>query len=229
MPPTTLPVHPGGLLDELLSTFASHGWDPAGLGSLRMEEGEEGEGEGEGDDEGEGEHQEPPGLGDAGKRALDAERTRRADADKARKAAEKRAKELEEQLAKIGDESKSEHEKALDTARKEADAAARQEVGAELQRERVEAALIRAAAGVLEDPQDAVIFLADKVDVGEDGRPDPKKVTAMVAKLAEQKPGLTVAGATPPPGSFDGGAREGHDPTTQQRVDSFVERMKSTA
>lgn len=227
MPPTTLPRVPGGLLDQLLSMCDERGWGRDGLELVHMSDIPPAPPPPAPDPD--PEPPDPPDLGDAGKRALDAERQARADAEKARKTAEKKAKELEEQLAAATADQQTDHEKAIDAARKEADATARSEVQAELHRERVESALIRAAAGVLEDPQDAIVYLADKVEIGDDGRPDPKKVTAMVAKLAEQKPGLTVSGAKPPPGSFDGGARDGHDAPTQERVKSFVERMKSTA
>lgn len=209
MPPKTLPTMPGGLLDQLLSMCDEHGWGRDGLDHVRMAD-DGGEGGDAGDGGTDGDETDPADLGEKGKLALAAERQARADADKARKAAEKKAKDLEAQLAAASEGTKTEHEKAIEAARKEAAAAAKAELGAELAKERIANALVRAAAGVLDDPNDAVIFLAEKVEVDDDGKVDQKKVAAMVAKLAEQKPGLAAnANRKPGTGSFDGGARDG--------------------
>lgn len=155
------------------------------------------------------------GLGDAGKKALRAERDRASAADKARKASDKRAADLEAELTKIRDGNKSEQEKALEAARKEAADAVRAEVTSELHRERVESALIRAAANKLTDPRDAVIHLAEGVDVGDDGRPDEKAVASAIEQLLKDKPYL-ASGAGKPGGSLDQGAR---DPSKQKPGD----------
>lgn len=222
MPPTLntlLPLHDGrlrapagGILDQLLATCDAHHWGRESVRAMRMEAGD-GDGDGGGGDGGDdggdgGDGGDPPDLGEAGKRALAAERQARADAEAARKAADKKAKDLEKRLADLEGASKTEHEKALDAARQEAADAAKAEVQAELHQERVESAIIRAASGKLADPQDAVVHLAAKIEVGDDGRPDAKKVASAIDRLLEQKPYLKADGAKPPkPGSFDGGAR----------------------
>lgn len=100
-------------------------------------------------------------LGDAGKRALEAER-------KAARAAERRAKDLERRLAEID----------------------RRVVAAEVK---------AAAAGVLQDPDDAVSMLdLDQFGVDDDGNVDLKAIKAEIAALAKAKPYLSV-GAKPAP------------------------------
>jgi hypothetical protein len=222
MPPTlnTLPLHDGrlrapagGILDQLLATCDAHRWGRESVRAMRMEAGDGGDGDDGGGDDGAGDGGDdgaggdPPDLGEAGKRALAAERQARADADAARKAADKRAKDLEKRLADLEGATKTDQEKALDAAREEARNEVKAELQTELHRERIEGAILRAAAGKLTDPNDAVVHLAAKTDVGEDGRPDPKKVEAAIARLLTQKPYLAV-GAKPRPGSFDGGVRE---------------------
>ena len=135
-------------------------------------------------------------LGEAGKKALDAERTER-------RKAEKRAKDLDAELAKFREASMSEQEKAVEAARREAAAQAIATVN-----QRILKAEIRAAAGGrLADPEDAVRFLdLDEFTIGEDGEIDQKAVLAAVDRLLKMKPYL-AASATRPAGDADQGAR----------------------
>ena len=135
-------------------------------------------------------------LGDAGKKALDAERAER-------RKAEKRAKELDAELAKFREASMSEQERAVEIARREAATATLAAVN-----QRILKAEIRAAAGGrLADPEDAVRFLdTDEFAVTEDGEVDQRAVLAAIDRLLKMKPYL-AAGATRPAGDADQGAR----------------------
>ena len=125
-------------------------------------------------------------LRDECKRALDRMKADKSAAEKARKAAEKRASDLEQRLSQIEEANKSEADKAIEGARKEAAEAARAEVLTELHRERINNALMR-HAGKFADPED-VLTIADGIDVGDDGRPDPAEVERAVNDLLERKP-----------------------------------------
>lgn len=127
-------------------------------------------------------------LGDAGKRALDAER-------KAARAAERKAKDLEKRLAEIEAQNQTEAEKAIAAAKAEG----RTEALSVANRRIVTAEVKAAAAGVLQDPDDAVRLLdLDAFEVGDDGEVDIKAIKAEVAALAKAKPYLSV-GAKPAP------------------------------
>lgn len=138
------------------------------------------------------------GLGEAGKRALEAERS-------SRRAAENRAKELEKELTKFRESSMSEQEKAIAAAKREA----MTEAGAAFNRRLVQAEVRAVAAGKLADPEDAVRFLdLDEFAVGDDGEVDKKAITKKLDELVKAKPYL-AAGATRPTGDADQGARGG--------------------
>lgn len=125
-------------------------------------------------------------LGDAGKKALAAERA-------AAKAAEKRAKALESELEKLRLENASAEEKAIAAAKAEGRTEALTVSNARLLRAEVKAA----ASGVLQDPDDAVRLLdLDQFEVDDDGEVDTKAITAAVERLAKSKPYLAV-GAKP--------------------------------
>ena len=170
--------------------------------------GDDGSGDGSddaSDDDGAGDDKDAD-LGEGGKRALAAEREARAKAERDRKAADKRAKAAEARLAELEGASKTDQEKALEAARNEAAEAVRAEVTAELHGERIQSALIRAASGKLADPQDAVVYLKDKIEVGDDGRPDQKAVASAIEQLLKDKPYL--APAAKGHGSADQGTRK---------------------
>lgn len=145
-------------------------------------------------------------LGNAGKKALDAERAAKRAAEKAARDTQKALEAAQAELAKHRAASQTEQDKALEKARKEAAEAARGEVLADLHRERVEAAVLRAAAGKFADPEDAIVHLREDIEVGPDGRPDSAAVTRAVDELLERKPHLKANGHRPA-GSADGGAR----------------------
>jgi hypothetical protein len=129
---------------------------------------------------------EDDGLGDAGKKALAAERA-------TAKAAEKRAKAAEAELERVRLENASAEEKAIAAARAEGRTEALATANVRLVRAEVKAA----AGGVLQDPEDAVRLLdLAEFGVDDDGEVDTKAITAAVRRLAESKPYLAV-GAKP--------------------------------
>jgi hypothetical protein len=138
------------------------------------------------------------GLGEAGKKALDAERA-------TRRAAERRAKELESELTKFRESSMSEQEKAIAAAKREAITEATSTFNKRL----VAAEVRAAAAGKLADPEDAIRFLdLDQFKANDDGDVDKKAITKALDELVKTKPYL-AAGATRPTGDADQGARGG--------------------
>lgn len=149
-------------------------------------------------------------LGDAGKKALDEERTARRTAERVLKEEREAKAKLEEELAKHRDENKSENEKAIEKARKEADEAARAEVASKYEQQLLEGRVLVKAAGKLADPADANLHIkAEDLEKEADGTVSDKTIEAAIAKLVKDKEYL-AAGATPGgPGSADGGARGG--------------------
>ena len=164
----------------------------------------------------------PPGdpaqLGDAGKRALDAERAARAAADRTAAAAVAAQKELEAKLATFEDANKTETERAIETARKEAADATRTEVTTAFEQQLLESQVLVRAAGKLADPTDAtsLITLADLAK-NEAGKVEDKTIDAAIADLVKNKPYL-ANGAKPGPGSPDGGPR-GNRPAQLTQAD----------
>lgn len=138
----------------------------------------------------------PDELGDAGKKALAAERS-------ARRQAEKAAKAAEVELEKLRTDAMSEQEKAIAAARAEARAEALEAANARLVRAEVRAA----AAGRLANPDLAPRLLnLDEFEVGDDGEVDTAAITKALDALVEAEPYLAVS-AKRPAGTADGGAR----------------------
>ena len=137
-------------------------------------------------------------LGDPGKRALQAERDARA-------AAEREAKTAKEELAKLQNATKTEHERALDAARKEGHTEALKKAAPLVVRLAAEAE----AATKLADP-DAVAMLGDlNRFVGDDGSVDRKGLSSAIDELVKEKPYLA---AGPGKGAGEGGPRGGATP-----------------
>ncbi|WP_062077695.1 hypothetical protein [Demequina globuliformis] len=126
-----------------------------------------------------------PDLGDAGKKAIQAER-------EARKAAEKAAREAKERIAAL--EAKEQGREAEHAAELEA-AKVRDEALAKANQRIVSAELRAAATGKLADPMDALAFI-DPTDfeVSDDGEIDSAAVSAAIADLIERKPHLAARG-----------------------------------
>jgi hypothetical protein len=138
----------------------------------------------------------PKDLGDAGKKALAAERAR----------AQKAERELKRQRAeidKLRTAGQSEQEKAITKAREEAKVEALNEVRLERVRDKIE---VR-AAGKLADPEDAAVLLGDLTRfVDDDGSIDAKEIDRAIALLVRTKPYL-AADTRRSTGDGDGGAR----------------------
>lgn len=137
-------------------------------------------------------------LGDPGKKALDAMKSKwRTERDQ--------RKDLEQQIADLKAEAAEGDDPDPDAIREAAKAEARAELN-----ERLVAAEVRAAAaGKLNDPADAAKFLdLSKVDVDGDGNVDADELADMIDQLVEDKPYLAAQSGQRFQGDGDGGARK---------------------
>lgn len=126
-------------------------------------------------------------LRDAGQRAIDAMKAEKKAAEQARRDAEAK---LAEALAKI--EGK-EQEFAAEQERRKVEAAALAKANDRIRKAEVRAA----AAGVLNDPADALHYLdLDQFEVGDDGEVDAAAIKAAVENLVKTKPYLAAQGGT---------------------------------
>ncbi|MGE0138649.1 MAG: hypothetical protein AB7R77_12580 [Ilumatobacteraceae bacterium] len=147
-------------------------------------------------------------LGDAGKRALDAERAARA-------AAERTAKAAQAELDKIRKATQSEAEKAIEAAKEEV----RAELTKQFQGQMIGSEIQRIAAGKLADPGDAPALLGDLSRFAmTDGTVDTKGIASAIDALLKAKPYLGAAGsqAKPLPGSANGKA------STSQSINDMI-------
>lgn len=185
--------------DGRLMAVIAGGDGTADTGGSADNGGEGGGNTGEGD---------PPDLGEAGKRALAAERETRKAAEKAQRDAERRIKTMEAELAKFRDADKTELERAVEVARREAAEAAKTEATQSFNRRILEAEVKTAAAGKLSDPTDAVRLLdLDEFAVGDDGTIDAKPIMRAIDALIKEKPYLAAVDPRRRHGSGDGGPR----------------------
>jgi hypothetical protein len=108
-------------------------------------------------------------------------------------------------LSDLEEASKSETEKAVAAARREAE----ESVRAEVRRERVLDRIEVLAAKDFADAEDARLRLGTRADefVGKDGEVDSDAVRAALAQLLKDKPHLAVRGDGRPKGDVDQGAR----------------------
>lgn len=168
-------------------------------------------------------------LGDPGKKALEATKTKW-------KAEREKRRELEAELAELrkttpknddNDDSGVDPEQI----RREAAEAATAKANARIVRAEIKAA----AAGKLADPADALRFLdIDQFEVDEDGEVDTEEVTEAITGLIKNKPYLAAQGGKRFQGSGDGGARKGGTPkqiTSREELAKLspVERLKAHA
>lgn len=139
--------------------------------------------------------QDPEGLGEAGLRALRAERARADAAERARLAAEAERDELRSK-------NQTAEEKAIEGAKK----AGRDEATLEANRRIARSEIKAAAGGKLQDAEDAASFLGDLDRFIVKGEVDSKAITSAIDELVKAKPYLAAAGkARPLPG---GGATQ---------------------
>lgn len=129
-------------------------------------------------------------LGDAGKKALEAERT-------ARKESDRRFKALEKEMEKVRQASMSEAEKAVSEAEARGLKTGRAEGGTRLARTEFDALAGRRNPDF--DTASALEWVDLARFVGDDGEPDTKAIKAAVERLVP-----TPEGGPP---SFDGGPR----------------------
>lgn len=145
-------------------------------------------------------------LGEKGEKALAAFKERARNAERELKAARAEAAQHRSELEKLRTGQMTDHERALEEARKKAADEATQTVTAAYQ-ERIDQADIRAAATKFRNPATAVRFL-DTSDLPrtDDGSLEPKALAAALDKVLEEEPGLAAPGNR---GSVDGGPRGG--------------------
>lgn len=135
-------------------------------------------------------------LGDAGKRALDQERS-------ARKAAEAAAKTAQEELEKLRTASQSDAEKALAAAKKEGATEAQAKADARIRRAEVRGAL--QAAGISPTELDLAAMATEFAELTVTDAGDVDGLATAVETFRKGHPGLF--GKPAPTGSADGGAR----------------------
>ena len=108
---------------------------------------------------------------------------------------------------KVEEERKSELEKAVDKAAKEAEEKTRGELEPTWKKRLVRSEVRAVAAGKLADPNDAISLLdLDSFELDEDGNVDEDKVVKAITKLVEDKPYLAANG-TRRKVDFDAGSR----------------------
>lgn len=154
-------------------------------------------------------------LGEAGKRALDAERKRNADLDKELKA-------TKAELDQFRQSQMSETEKAIEAARREGE----QSADERWRKQAGELAVAAAAAGRFADPEDAARFIGD-VPFDENGQVDRDALKQRIDEVLAAKPYLGAAAGTTPspaaPPAVPTGPRGGPVPTQLTRTD--LQRM----
>lgn len=148
-------------------------------------------------------------LGPEGEKALESWKQRAKDAEAKAKDAKTVAQErdaLAAQLAEFQEASKSEHEKALEKARKEGLETGQNEANSYWANRILKAEIRAAAVEKFADPSDAVAFLdLEQFEVDKGGETNPKAIKAALDGLLKEKPHLArQQGRT---GSADQGAR----------------------
>jgi flagellar biosynthesis/type III secretory pathway protein FliH len=153
-------------------------------------------------------------LGDAGKRALDAERKARADA-------EKQAKALEKRLAEIEAQNMTDTERAIAEARAEGAREAQTKIADRLVRAEIRiAAAGKVAPEAINDLPALMGELAQFAD--EAGEIDTDRITAAIADLVASRPFLApVADAKPAPDPDQGAVSGGGAQLTVEQLRSM--------
>lgn len=148
------------------------------------------------------------GLGEAGKKALDAERT-------ARKEADKKVADLEAEVSRL---------RRSNAANKGTDVEAiKAEIRAEFAEGLVEAQLEAAATGRLNKPEDAVLFVGrDKIaELAKGGKPDKAAINDAIEQVLKDRPYL--AGQSSPQWGDVGG---GHHQAASADVEPGLGRLR---
>lgn len=127
--------------------------------------------------------------------------------EKAAKAAQRELEETRKRLAELEEAQKSDQEKALDAAAKEAEARVREEYEAKMRAAELQSAVLKTAAGRLADPDDALRFL----DTSDLDPADPDAVASRINTLLEEKPYLGVGAVKRGP-EFEQGSQGEQEP-----------------
>lgn len=127
--------------------------------------------------------------------------------EKAAKAAQRELEETRKRLAELEESQKSDQEKALDAAAREAEARVREEYESKMRAAELQSAVLKTAAGRLADPDDALRFL----DTSDLDPSDSDAVASRINALLEEKPYLGVAASKRGP-EFEQGAQGEQEP-----------------
>jgi hypothetical protein len=154
------------------------------------------------------------------------------EAKKARQERDTLAARLQEQE----DADKSEHQKAIDAARKETADAVRSEVEKERRHDRLELAVTRESVKTFADSDDALIHLErgirsgdiDEADIFDsEGKVQTGALRKALEDLLERKPHL--AARVPGPGENDAGKGSGSRNLDDMSVEEHLKRVQKTA
>lgn len=177
------------------------------------------------EDDSTSEDEQKPELGDAGKKALSAERKARREADAARKAAEDKLAKAEQDSAKLREAAMSDQDRKIEEARREAATAARREeqqkheaLVAQANRRLVAAEAVSVAAEAGVRPEKATRFVKlldlDDVDIDSDGAVDTDALKELIETELADWPEFQTAGdspqtpsSAPKPGRLGGGPK----------------------
>ena len=173
-------------------------------------------------------------LGAAGEKALDAFKQRAREAERTLRDERAAREAAESELIRLREAGRSETEKAIEKARREAaDAACKEEseraalrVG-ELMAQRLRDRVALAATGRFVDPDVAARLLDTDELVTDDGSPDEAAIASALDGLLERSPYLALPGHAPkpPPPDPDAGPRGGGQGDLDRRVRDRARRM----
>lgn len=213
-PDDTLPTHPHllhpltGLPLQAIGARRNGTLIWPQLGAAPDDEDDTGGDGGQDDDAGDGDGEEDKPLGEAGQKALAAEKDKRRKASERARTAEQRATAAEAEIARLkagksGADDKPDAEEIRRTAREEAQA--------ETLRDRVLDKIEAKAAARFADPEDAVALLGRRTDEFIDGRRvDVDAILEALDELLEKKPHLAkVKGKSRPDPDRSQGAGKG--------------------
>lgn len=200
-------TRPSSVLDQMRRDFVANGWDPEALRVFRMET-DTGSGDGAGDGDSGGDDGGDAGLGDAGQRALAAEREKARNATRELKPWKTLATEtsmtpeqIRAALAKVPKDD-APPPPDVDAIKREAEREASERANQRIVRAEVKAL----AADLFADPADAPMYLdLSKYDVDDSGDVNADEIKADLTKVLKSKPHLAKPTGRVPPGQ--GGAR----------------------
>jgi hypothetical protein len=127
--------------------------------------------------------------------------------ERAAKNARKKLDDLESKLAEIESANKSDQEKAIEAARKQAAEETAAELTGQIKAERLNSAIARMGAGKFADVDDAIrlIDVDDETIFTDDGKVDTDALNNALTDLLDRKPHLAVGPNGRPAGDADAG------------------------